>query len=349
MSNNDTLCVGVDDGHNEIKVFTINPFTGEEIKIKIPSKVIQGQGSCLGTVEEINKTLISVNNKIFTVDPNIDDAIDTRTEDYPMSDYNIALIYQALRIANLPCKNLHIATGLPLDRYYGGENRSQNLDLISAKSKKLINVDVYNKADKDNNETRIKFLSHEVLCEGQGTFVDMLIANKGGDTEFTEILLDHGIGIIDIGGRTTDCLVTFPARHSIKLNGNRSRTKDIGMLNIYEELSVELKSFLSTNKINEIFLKEALKTNFYGIGSKKIDVTHVVNKAKAKIYSQLKNFVEMTIGDGNDLAMLVLTGGGSFLFEEYFLQDFTEIHITEDRSYTNARGFFKALVDINGY
>ncbi|MEX5538965.1 hypothetical protein ABFV54_28065, partial [Pseudomonas syringae] len=65
------LVVGVDAGHNEIKVFTIDPVTKQEIKFSIPSIGKQGEGDFLGEIDEIHKKLIVVNNEVYSVDPNI--------------------------------------------------------------------------------------------------------------------------------------------------------------------------------------------------------------------------------------------------------------------------------------
>ncbi|MEX5523479.1 hypothetical protein, partial [Bacillus cereus] len=58
-------------------------------------------------------------------------------------------------------------------------------------------------------------------------------------------------------------------------------------------------------------------------------------------------FVSLTIGDGNDVALIVLSGGGSYLFEDFFKRDFpSNLEVADDRSFTNAKGFYKALAHI---
>ena len=120
--------VGIDDGHDSIKL------TLESGKsFIIPARVSLGQHMLCAIAEDQEKDhMYKIDDNDFSViDFNTQAAInyiDTRTQDYPYSKHNIALIYHALHKAGITGP-VSIMTGLPVERFYRLE--SVNPSIVS--------------------------------------------------------------------------------------------------------------------------------------------------------------------------------------------------------------------------
>ncbi|HCV3190487.1 TPA: hypothetical protein OV554_003635, partial [Acinetobacter baumannii] len=99
MQNQDVLIVGLDDGHDHQKVYLgINKLTQKPMQFKMPSKAAIGQAN-MGSDEEVNGEIISVNGDLYTVSSSLQNWEDTKTEEFPTSILSKVLAYQAIRNA----------------------------------------------------------------------------------------------------------------------------------------------------------------------------------------------------------------------------------------------------------
>ena len=104
MSNNsltdNVLAVGIDDGHDGIKVAYFEPEKKEIVCFRMPSVAQEGIGDMASAPEhELNNMLITIHKGDNTVHYLVDgerkvikEPMDTRFAEYPISDLNIALI-----------------------------------------------------------------------------------------------------------------------------------------------------------------------------------------------------------------------------------------------------------------
>ncbi len=336
------IIVGVDDGHNCIKVYAgLDEKTGQPIQFKMLSRAVVGVAN-LGDADTIARQLVEVDGDVFTVAEDLKEYENTRNDDYQTSKLSKALVYQALRNANLPSTNLKITSGLPVDRFYSGPNKSMNQKLIAEKRETLGDMSqVFNKFDKKRNEAKINIDEIKVFCEANAAYFDVVIDNNGELTDLANELelYEGGAGVIDIGGRTTDCVVVNPNGNS--LNAARSGTRDIGVLGFLDDLKMALKNELNINFISEPSLLKSLDTGFYGYGNNKRDITAIINLHKQQFFKKLESFIESTIGDGSDLPAIILVGGGSYYLKDIIQARYENIIIPEDVEFSNARGFYK--------
>lgn len=343
------IIVGLDDGHDHIKVYAgKDPITGKAHQFKMFSRAAVGAVN-MGDEDAINKELVVVDGRVFTVNESLPKFENTRFDEYPTSPLSRALVYQALRNANLPSTNLKITSGLPVDRFYHGPNRTMNKVLLDEKNKNLMNMGgVFNKYDEAHKVPKINIVGHKVLCEANAAYYDVLLDDDG---DLTDIALEMGIydggaAVIDIGGRTTDCVVVNPG--GMTLNSSRSGTLDVGVLQLQDNVRHELKQTYGWGFINEKALSLALITNIYTIGSRETDVSNIVISAKKHLFSQIENFIESTIGDGSDLPAIILVGGGSYVLQDMIKARYGNVLIPEDSEYSNARGFYKIYKNLLG-
>jgi plasmid segregation protein ParM len=339
---NHTMHVGLDDGHNGIKIYAgKDVLTNKPIQFKMQSRGVVGYAS-MGDPNKTEQEVILVNGEAYTISENLASYENTRNEEYATSKLSKALVYQALRLANLNCKNLKITSGLPVNRFYGGLNRSMNQELINQKKNNLLDMgDVYNLYDHKKGIEPIRIIDHKVLCEANAAFIDIIMDDDGNDTEIALDLelIEYGAGIIDIGGRTTDCVVVNP--NGDTLNAARSGTKDIGILSLKDELSHEMKVKYNLNHINEAALTKAMVTGIYGTGLNKRDISELLEQHKENLFNSISGFLDTTIGDGSDLPAIILVGGGGYLLKDHIEAKYPNVIIPEDMEFANARGFYK--------
>jgi Actin-like ATPase involved in cell division len=339
-----TLIVGVDDGHDGIKIYC-----GETGKaFRLPSRVANGR-TLMGDSEDVNKQIIHVNGKYFTIDEYAKECIDTRTEDYPLSDANIALVYHALHQAfGGQYHKFKIATGLPLNRYYSGKDRAKNEKLIADKIENLLinkdtsNPNVYNLFDAQQKNEPIQIQKHIVLSEGQCAYFDALMNDNGKRSSIYDDLWEGGCAIIDIGGRTTDIAIVNPRGGT--LQASRCDTLDVGIINLKNKVSQNLKDHFgfSTN-ITDWRITKALRTGIYNHGGKDHDISKILNSAKDEITDQIENSIKVNVQDGQDLGAVLLVGGGSITLGEELLKRFNydNWRLVNQPEFANARGMYK--------
>lgn len=338
--------VGVDDGHSCIKVYVgISGDLSEPIQFKMFSRAKIGVAN-MGDDDTINRELVVVDGDTYTVNENIPDFESTQNDNYPLSKLNKALVYQGLRKADVGRSNVVIATGLPVSKFYtSGMQKMMNKDLLLKKKNHLMGMsDVYNKFDHSREIPQIKVIDHKVFCEANAAYYDVLLNDLGEITELAESyeLFEYGAAVIDIGGRTTDCVVINPGGGS--LNSNRSGTVNLGILDLLEELRNDLKARHNWSFISETSLNKAMLTGHYGAGANKVDVTDLVQAHKERLFKRLESFIDSTIGDASDVPAIILVGGGSYILGETIKKKYKNLIIPEEQEFSNARGFYKILV-----
>lgn len=342
--------VGVDDGHSCIKIYVgASADRKDPIQFKMQSRAKIGIAN-MGDDDTINKELIVIDSDTYTVNENMSNFESTQNDNYPLSNLNKALVYQALRKADVGRKTVSIATGLPVSKFYTtGMQKMMNKDLLLKKKNHLLKMDsVYNKYDQSLNLPQIKVRDHKVFCEANAAYYDVLVDDLGRITEVAEKyeIYDYGAAVIDIGGRTTDCVVINPGGGS--LNSDRSSTLNLGILDLMEELRNDLKAKYNWSFISEASLSRALETGLYGAGANKTDIKDLIEDHKDRLFKRLESFLLTTIGDASDVPAVILVGGGSYILGDIIKTKYPNIIIPDEQEFSNARGFYKILVHFSG-
>lgn len=347
----DTLVLGIDDGHSHIKIYGVNPITQKEFKFKIPSKASMGVAFTSDDQDSVDRDVVIINDQRYTISNLVSHGMDTRIPDYPVSEFNKALIHQCLSLAEregiLPksARKICASTGLPISRFYGGDTNQRNESLISRKNEFLTNDDVViNALDQREGKPQFKFIKHIVSCEAQAAFFDASSNLLGGYSDIGQDLMEYGAGILDIGGLTTDCLVSTPGGRTFFRERTTSSNK--GVLSFYDDVEERIRQLQAGSSINKKLLEKAIATGKYGLGSNAIDVSNIINAAKKSLALEVKNFADRNIGTGDDLAAVICVGGGSIFLEKELKECMPNVLWLEDREYANARGFYKIAVHL---
>lgn len=324
--------VGCDDGHFGVKLVTENA-EGQLVQTYVPSCVASGaQVIALGDGEE--NFYEAQDGQVYTVSQTLPH-IDTRFADYGLSDINRVLVHHALIKAGLAGANVRLVTGLPVDDFFVANKPNQ--EFIDRKVKSLTEQTVKNK-----NESIIcaKVVGHVVQPEAIAAFYDLLINNDGSvNKELEETVVHSSIGIIDIGGKTTDSAVIIGGGKAI--DPARSGTTPIGGLSLNAAVEQRLKESFKLSQLSAVQVDKAVMTGVLRVFGKDNDCRAIIDEEKRVLADQIIVATKRKMRDAADLECVYFVGGGSLLLQAQLRDLFPHAQFVEDPQFSNARGMYK--------
>ena len=325
----DAVLVGVDDGYRETKLAWRDKKGGLKT-FKVPSSVrigALGVSSFDGKVSGYETEGITYSVGDFT------DGEDTRFPGYAVSPIVRVLVHHALIGAGFEGKKVSIATGLPpRDAYLPSGER--NIGLIAQKKERMA-VPV---SRRDGGKLAA-IVGHEVYTQGIGALVDYLSVKNEE--------IPGPVGVVDVGGQTTDVAVIVPGPEGMAVDLRRSGSESVGVLDVLDEISrlIRVQEHLD-DRLPVSALERALSSGEMMLWGKKKDVTAIVNQAKSEIAERIRRFVTGKIGRGVDLSFVLFSGGGAKVLDGIF--SYPHLVESEDPQFANARGFLYYLELVNG-
>lgn len=316
--------VGVDDGFREVKA---SPAKGGELSFASlvrPGFVMTsiGDDAGLGGYE--------TNGRQFTVDPAIDGE-DTRFADFALSDINRVLVNHALHKAGMSGKQVILATGLPYQSFFQPGTNQPNQELIDKKIQSLEMA----VSSLDGAPAPIIVRQH-VTAQGLAAYVDYMTDDNGNVPKGVDI--DASIAVIDVGGRTTDCVTVYGGG---KLDHAASGTGDIGISNMFDIVHNELCREFNVSKISLNSLSSVVRTRKIRLRAQTHDVGPLIDRAVNEIGDQILREIKRKIGEGAELEKILLVGGGAALMESLVKQAYPHCVVPAGPEYANARGMRK--------
>lgn len=255
------------------------------------------------------------------------DAESARFNEYPFSAMNRAIVNHALRVAGLGGREVHIATGLPLSKFYSGDK--PNAEVIERKHKSITTP----VRSLDGAPMPI-IVGHQVFPEGLAAWVDYAVDDNGKMRADP----DETVGVIDIGGRTTDVAVVLPGR---RIDHARCGSADIGALDVVEAVRLALQQNTGYD-LGGVVVEKALRTRQLKMFGKLRDIGAEIDAAIVQSTHSVLREVNRRLGDAVDIDRILLVGGGAYLFKEVAKQ-YPNVTIPESPEFANARGFAKYL------
>jgi len=264
----------------------------------------------------------------------IDNALPTRYDDYPVSSHNRALVVSALERAGYAGQKVEICTGLPLRTFYSGGGEPNKI-MIQNKRENLLKNDVRH----SNGEPILEIVAHEVIAECVATYLDYVVSDTDdGSVKMNTDRLKDKIAIVDIGGRTTDIVVV--ENWSVKLD--QAATMDIGMLTARQALSEKILIEHDVTVSDKVLIS-AMKTGYIKLYGKQVDVRGLVMDSLRDLLQNIKAKVKQVIGKGVDIDCVIMTGGGAQSLSEALAGWYPRQIIAANPQFSNARGMRKFL------
>lgn len=354
--------VGIDDGHDGIKVyFGSADGVSAPVKAQIQSKAQKGLGEAVDVSAADQADMTIMVDAIDGGEPTtflvngdfVTDKIDTRTDSYPYSALNLALITQAIREVRPALEGvtgLKIIAGLPANQYYDKIAGGKNDELIDKKIANLKTLNrAYSPADKNlTNEGRFDAVEAEIMPEGYGIAFNLMFDDDLKPTEYYDEFRQHGCVIVDIGGRTVDVVTVMP--RTCKPKGSELLSFDKGVLYLRETIATTLTERLNLkNNLNENSVDMVLKTNWFGRKNspKGRDVTDILEEVKLKHVKEIYSSIKGALDSNEALGGIILSGGGAVLLGDMLKEVIDagdhpgEVILPDEMVFGNAKGFWK--------
>ncbi len=333
-SNTGDFFIGVDDGHYAIKIVAE---TGETFSV--PSRGAIGKHLITLKGEDEGIFYDTEEGQTFTVSEFLPRFEDTRFLEYPRSQLNRVLVHDALRRAGYGGRNVRITTGLPVSYYYmpNGEKNQALIDSKVANLRKLV---------KCGDLPLAKIIENTVTTEAVASFVDQLMDIDGSPSDDYEELTQVPVGVIDVGGKTTDCAVLLPG---MMVDSSRSGSNDVGVLMLVEAVSAKLRAHLDLDTaLPTSAIERALRTGTVKIYGKEQSVKEIVDEEKERLADQIMSAVRTKVGSGVDLDHVLFVGGGAIVLREQLLKHYPHARVPEQPEFANARGMLKFAKHVVG-
>lgn len=344
----DRIPVGVDDGHYAIKVTRL--VDNELVCTSIRSQAWQGrQTTTQFGLEETNSSEDVIyevaNDEYVTVNANsvLSKSMDTRSDDYPTSSLNRALVVHALCNAGLAGQQVGVVTGLPIDRFFN--EGIPNNQLIEAKRQSLLRP--IRRMGQD--DVAIHIGEHKVLSEAVAAYFDAAYDHLGNVNQgFKEISDYDPVAVVDVGGKTTDIAVVKEGGKG--LYAQYSDTAEIGALNLRDELnSMVRKRFNLENPVSETHIDRLIATGTYRLYGQAHDLSEEVSNQIDEFAERIGFEVNRLIGAAESMGSIIFVGGGAELLKTRTNIVFPKlpqsaITIHDNPAFANSRGMFKAAL-----
>jgi plasmid segregation protein ParM len=323
--------VGVDDGFACTDVVVMDG--GKVVKTAVvTSRARSGEANTtvIGGSEAETVPVFESEGETWTVEDGTG-SDSARFDRYPFSSMNRAIVHQALRMAGLAGRDVHIATGLPLAKFYigGKPNSAYIAEKKASLLKPVVAID---------GQPTANVVAHDVFPEGLAAWVDYAVADGK-----MRVTAKETVGVIDIGGRTTDCAVVLEDR---RIDHPRCGSAMAGALDVVAEIATKLSTRLNGAAISEALVDKALRAGVrtLSVRGKTVDFSDLLETALTQTLGKVKQEVSRRFGGAEDLERIILVGGGAYLFQAALLKDFPDqLYVPEQPEFANARGFAKYL------
>ena len=318
--------VGVDDGYRETKLAWME--NGTVRTLKIPSLLRAG---ALG-VSDLNGSLAGyeTEGETWTVG-DFKDGEETRFSGYPFSPLVRVLVHHGLVLAGFSGKDVTIGTGLPPRDAFLPDGR-KNGELIERKIARFA-LPVRLR----NGEEPARVQSHRVYTQGIGAVVDFLFDGQ------TLRGLSGPVGVVDVGGRTTDVAVVMAGERGLAIDHARSGSENAGVMDILDDLSRGIRKKERIDDISLSALERALATGTIRLWGRDRDVSELVAEARRRANERVGRIVSSRLGDGSDLETILFAGGGALALPD-LMKRYPQAVTLPDPQFANARGFLKSLL-----
>jgi plasmid segregation protein ParM len=339
------LVVGLDDGHDtnkvcfgwddDAKAWRYGYHKSRAVEGLQQVMSIGGSDSAGGAYETEGKRYTVAGSQ------NLLQALDTRMAGYPLSDLNRTLVTHSLAACGLVNTPIYLITGLPVDQYY--KNGAPNQDLIGKKIESLAKP-----VSRIGKGPALALIGGQsVVSEATAAFYDALIQHDGEyDAGIEALIMRRPVAVMDLGGKTTDLVVV--AENVSSVYKDQSGTKDIGVLQLLDQVAEQIKSEFGLNDNPPLpYVEEACRTKKYELFGEDVDVSRIIVAACEAYLDRVKNFFVSKLRDGSTVGAVIFVGGGTALVRSALGDDaFASIYkgkrfIANDPEFANARGMWK--------
>lgn len=314
------IYVGLDDGYAATKLVASNG-----VQLRVPSRARAGAHGVSSVMGGASETMAySTEGQRFTVGGMIEGEA-TRFDDYPVSPLNRVIVHHALQAAGLGGLPVHLVTGLPVAAFFtAGE---VNRPLITAKQENLAKP-----VQAMSGEPMARLVGQSVYAEGVCAFIDYVVSDAGDTVADMHAL----VAVVDIGGRTTDCVTVSGG----DIDHAKTGTGYIGVLDVIEMAAAQLCRQFEVETLSDGAVEAAVRTGRMRIYGRDHDVTGLIAGVIEEVGARIYREIMRQIGRAHEVDTVLFVGGGALLFAD-LLGRFRNGQMAPSPEFANARGMLK--------
>lgn len=252
---------------------------------------------------------------------------DTRLPDYPYSSVNTVLMHHALVKSGIRNPEIQLSTSIPLHDYF----------FRMEESKRRKRESVQRGISSDSGIT-LPIIDHRLtLPEGLAGWIDLCFDKDGRKKPN---LPTGEVGLVDIGGRTTDIAVV----NGLKISTDSIDTVKLGYLDVMDHLNEELNiRFRDSGRFAISALDKALHSRQIEIESGRVeDISEQVDKVLHAFSDRTLQEVNRILGNRGQLSGTCYFGGGVGHMRDIILKQ-PKVFIPENPQFSNVIGCLKAF------
>ena len=178
-----------------------------------------------------------------------------------------------------------------------------------------------------------------MIPEALAAWYDTVIVEQEGRAAIDEQLLSVPMAIVDIGGRTTDCVVV---KDQGIVHGS-SGSLQCGMLDVKQQVANGIQERFDLESLGEQLVAQAVDKQVVRLHGKDYDITSLVKAAKRQVVERIHAETRRQLGLGVELDRILFVGGGTVALAEDIVNWFPNQAIAEHPAFSNARGMLKYL------
>ena len=331
--------VGLDSGCAGTKlVHSLNSDTIQETVI--PSLAKRGAASV--SLDGKSGITYQCDGEQWSISPGAFGCEDTRFDSYPFSTLNAVLSIHALIEQGFSGERVKVASGLPLNQYYSVNDEGRPNKAMIERKHRQYDLTVKRRTPRGFEAVNITLESVRVCPESVAAWADYCLDDDGGLVFETM----RPVGLIDIGGRTTDIAV-ISGGQAFQIEPEYTGTLAVGYLDIFQKVNAYInQQGFYDGVLETAVLDQAVRTGTIELFNEPVDISEGVRDAKAVVVREIQREVERRFAKVKGMAGQCYFGGGAEDLRETLTGD--RIIIPKRAQFSNARGYRK-IARLGGY
>lgn len=322
--------VAGDDGFAAIKLAWWKS-EGDIATLEVPS--LAQRGVVMTSMANETFDTYETDGEVFSVDASTGTAMEpTQINNYSASAVNRVLLTHTLVKAGFGGREIMLATGLPVDAYFQDDTAKAKRESLKVPVKSM-----------NPNHVPPKIVQHRIYPQAIMAYMDHVIDANGESNANA----GKRIGIVDVGGRTSDFAIIAMRNNQPMIERPRSGSVNIGLLSVSKRLEELLKRrFPQVQEIGEGFRDAAIRASAIRLFGQSHDVTEEIQTAARDVAAQLTRETESKFGSGADIDQIIYVGGGAVVMSDA-LKKYPHLTVVPNPTFANARGMLKYMTYVD--
>jgi plasmid segregation protein ParM len=232
------------------------------------------------------------------------------------------LFLAALATNSKRSSDVQIVTGLPVNYYTKDKNRLANI--MTGRHKVKLN---------NNNWTTFNVTDVRVIPQPFGTL--LAVALDGNGRVYDADYATANVGIIDIGGKTTNLLSV----NRLKEISKETASINMGAWDLVRHLKAHLRENYPDIDLRDHEIAQVLKQGWLPYFNQEIDIQPIINELIAPIASAIIAEAGQLWGTAARLGSIICTGGGANIVGPFIENHFRHAWTIEEPEYANVTGY----------